>query len=110
MAYIPDFSRNAKGKFNPYLNFISVKGGTDTFLIEDEWNELQWIQSERRADLVRTITNSGCLQISNNYNSADLGAYSAHLYLIKDANNTIIQPADQIYNINELNTFYINPN
>lgn len=38
MAYFPDFSRNAKGKFDPTVNFLSLKGGSDAFLIEDEWN------------------------------------------------------------------------
>lgn len=49
------------------------------------------------------------MQISKNYNSVDLGAYSAHDYLIKDSNNNIIQQADIIHSIKELNTFSINP-
>lgn len=109
MAYIPDFSRNAKGKFDPTLNFISIKGGTDAYLVEDEWNELQWIQVEERAKLIRTMTKSGCLQISNNVNSDDPGAYKAHLFLIRDSEDNIVQHADQITSTNELNSFTLNP-
>lgn len=109
MAYLPDFSRNPKGKFNPSLNFISIKGGTDAILIEDEWNELQWIQSEERAKLIRTMTNSGCLQISNNANTEEAGAPKAHLHLIKDEDGSIIQHPDIVASFNELNNFVINP-
>ena len=109
MAYIPDFSRNAKGKFDPTLNFLSIKGGTDAYLIEDEWNELQWIQVEERAKLIRSMTKSGCLQISNNVNSEDPGTYKAHLFLIRDNEGNILQHADNIASTNELNSFTINP-
>jgi hypothetical protein len=63
--YTPQFNRSATGKFNPDLNFVSLKCGTDAFVLEDEMNELQWIQNEARANLVREITNSGCLDIAN---------------------------------------------
>ena len=109
MAYLPDFSRNAKGKFDPTLNFLSVKGGSDAFLIEDEWNELQWIQINERAKLIRTMTHSGCLQISNRANTEEPGAYKAHSFLIRDENDQIIQTADNIYSSTELNNFVINP-
>ena len=61
-SYNPSFSRDARGKFNPELGFVSIKGGTDAYLVEDELNELQWIQNEARAELVRKMTNSGCMQ------------------------------------------------
>lgn len=64
MAYNPNFNRNAKGKFNPDLGLISIKGGTEAYLLEDELNELQWIQNEARAHLIRQMTNSGCLDIN----------------------------------------------
>jgi hypothetical protein len=64
-SYNPSFSRDARGKFNPELGFVSIKGGTDAYLLEDELNELQWIQNEARAELVRKMTNSGCMQFSD---------------------------------------------
>ena len=63
-SYNPTFNRNSKGKFDSNLNFISIKGGSDAFLLEDEVNELQWLQNEARANLIREITNSGCLYIN----------------------------------------------
>lgn len=109
MSYIPDFSRNPKGKFNPYLNFITLKGASDAYVIEDEWNEMQWIQSEERAKLVRAMTHSGCLQISTNPNSTEAGAIKAHLDLIRDDQGTVLQYADIISSVHELNNFVINP-
>lgn len=61
--YLPSFIRNTKGKYNPELGFVSIKGGTDAYLLEDELNEMQWIQGEARAQLVRQITKSGCLNV-----------------------------------------------
>jgi hypothetical protein len=62
MVYNPSFSRNIKGKFNPELGFVSIKNGTDAYLLEDDLNELQWIQNEARAELIRRLSNSGCSQ------------------------------------------------
>ena len=109
MAYLPDFSRDAKGKFNYNLNFLTLKGGTDAYLIEDEWNELQWIQTEERARLIRTMTHSGCLQISDKVNTEEPGAYKAHLYLIRDEEGAVQQHSDIINSNGELNCFTINP-
>ena len=94
MAYVPNFSRDPKGKYDPRLNFVAIKGGTDAYLLEDEWNEMQWIQSDKQASLIRRMTNSGCLQISNNFNSSDPGAYSAHNYLIRRENEIIQEYID----------------
>lgn len=63
MGYNPNFSRNSRGKFNPELGFVSIKGGTDAYLLEDELNEIQWIQNEARAEILRKMSNSGCMQI-----------------------------------------------
>lgn len=72
-SYNPSFSRDARGKFNPELGFVSIKGGTDAYLLEDELNELQWIQNEARAELVRKMTNSGCMQVSGFNNNLTPG-------------------------------------
>jgi hypothetical protein len=69
--YDPSFNRDAKGKFNPNSGFVSVKGGTDAYLLEDELNELQWLQTEARAELIRQMTGSGYLQI-NDFTNPDL--------------------------------------
>jgi hypothetical protein len=59
MTYNPDFSRNPKGNFNIDNNFVSVKNGSEAYLLEDELNEMQWIQNEQRAQLIRATFNSG---------------------------------------------------
>lgn len=61
--YLPNFSRNLKGKYNPELGFVSIKAGSDAYLLEDEINELQWIQRDSIANLIKHITNSGCIDI-----------------------------------------------
>lgn len=71
--YLPSFNRDAKGKYNPELGFVSIKGGTDAYLLEDELNEIQWIQTEGRAQLVRQITKSGCLNIPRPNDSTKSG-------------------------------------
>mgnify|MGYP001052399015 CR=1 FL=1 len=70
MVYNPTFERSTKGKFNQSANYISLKSGTNAYVLEDELNEIQWIQSEARADLVRQITASGVLQL-NDWNNHD---------------------------------------
>lgn len=111
MAYVPDFSRNPKGKFDPRLNFISIKNATDAYLLEDEFNEIQWIQTNEIAKLIKAMTTSGVLQLPNRvdkFNTDQAGAILAHKYLIRD-NGTVIQQADQIASIDECNTFHIQP-
>ena len=109
MSYVPDFSRNPKGKYDPRLNFISIKGATDAYLLEDELNELQWIQSGEMAKLIRAMTNSGVLVNPANINFHNAGAPIAHNYLIRDDEGNILQSADTITSDDELNVFHINP-
>jgi hypothetical protein len=59
MSYNPDFSRDPKGKFNLDNNFVSIKNGSEDYLLEDELNEMQWIQNEQRAQAMRSMFNSG---------------------------------------------------
>jgi hypothetical protein len=59
MSYNPDFSRNPKGNFNSDNNFVSIKNGSEAYLLEDELNEMQWIQNEQRAQAMRAMFNSG---------------------------------------------------
>lgn len=57
--YNPDFSRNSTGQFNIDNNYMSIKAGSEGAIIEDEMNEMQWIQIEQRAQEVRSLMNSG---------------------------------------------------
>lgn len=108
-SYIPSFSRNSKGKYNPKANFVSVKGGTDAYLLEDELNELQWIQSDATATLIRTIATSGCITKSSNANTSEDGAVLAHNFLVKDTEGKTIAEADKITSERELNSFAVAP-
>jgi hypothetical protein len=108
-SYIPSFSRNPKGKYNPKANFVSVKGGTDAYLLEDELNELQWIQSDATATLIRTIATSGCITKSSNANTSEDGAIIAHNFLVKDTEGKTISEADTIKSEAELNCFSMMP-
>jgi len=53
-----------ESKFDPSKNFTSVKIGTKKPVLETELNEMQQIQNEARADLVRQTIHSGFLQLS----------------------------------------------
>ena len=74
MPYNPNFNRSAIGKFNPDLAFISIKSGSDAYLLEDEVNEMQWMQINTQANLIRQATSTGCLQINNSTYSTKKGA------------------------------------
>ena len=54
---MPDFS--AQSKFNASKNYTEVKFGADAPLLEVELNELQQIQNNARAELVRQTIHSG---------------------------------------------------
>lgn len=108
-SYVPNFSRSPKGKYDAKANFVSIKGGTDAYLLEDELNELQWIQSDTTAKLIRTITSSGCITKSSNANTSEAGAVVAHNFLVKDTTGKVISTADTITSDKELNCFSINP-
>lgn len=79
MVYNPKFDRSYNGNFAVDNNFLSIKNGSEAYLIEDELNELQWIQNEQRAYAVRSIINSGFLyeklNIDGNDNDIDESIY-----------------------------------
>lgn len=58
---MPDFSKGST--FNQDANFQGVKFGADAPLLETELNELQDIQTEARADIVRDSIPSGFVQL-----------------------------------------------
>lgn len=61
MIYEPGFDRNPKGNFNIDNNFVSIQSGSEAYLLEDELNELQWIQYEQKAQLIRSTMDSGIM-------------------------------------------------
>lgn len=61
MIYEPGFDRNPKGNFNIDNNFVAIQSGSEAYLLEDELNELQWIQYEQKAQLIRSTMNSGIM-------------------------------------------------
>jgi hypothetical protein len=84
-TYNPDFSRDPKGKFNLDNNFVSIKNGSKTYLLEDELNEMQWIQNEQRAQSMRNIFNSGFLY--NNLSITDTNSNNDGTIYIKGYGN-----------------------
>ena len=106
MAYTPDFTRSPKGKFNPDCNFISLQGGTNAYLLEDEVNELQFIQEYALSNTIRKITYSGVLTKVNADDDNALtaeGAPQALAYKYEDTEATPITSSEQ------LNRISINP-
>jgi hypothetical protein len=59
--YNPTFNRKKLGNFNKNKSFVSVIGGTDAYFMEDEFNEMQWIQNEEKAELLRLKYYSGII-------------------------------------------------
>jgi hypothetical protein len=60
--YDPQYTRGGYGKYNKHKSFVSMEAGTDAFFLEDEANEMQWIQNEARADIIRKQYYSGIFQ------------------------------------------------
>lgn len=93
--YDPRFGRGGYGKFNIHKNFISLETGTDAFFLEDEANEMQWMQNELRAELVRKEYYSGIYkkEINDIIPSANIFANNTQIF-----NSFLIKP--MIANIN----------
>ena len=96
---MPDFSKGST--FNQDANFQGVKFGADAPLLETELNELQDIQTEARADIIRDTIPSGFVQLGeldfdymlNNENCVKLKTDSVAYvngYKIKIPKDTII--------------------
>ena len=64
--YDPQYTRGGYGKYNKHKNFVSMEAGTDAYFLEDEANEMQWIQNESRADIIRKQYYSGVFQKYDN--------------------------------------------
>ena len=96
---MPDFSKGST--FNKDANFQGVKFGADAPLLETELNELQDIQTEARAEIIRDTTPSGFVQLGeldfdymlNNENCVKLKTDSVAYvngYKIKIPKDTIV--------------------
>lgn len=93
MAYAPTFERNPKGNFDIDNNYVSIHSGSESYLLEDELNELQWIQYEQKSQSMRSIITSGII-------------YNAPLVLNTEENTSI----DNALYIKSFNNHDINTN
>lgn len=94
MSYQPKFDRFAKGAFDINNNFIGIQAGSEAFLLEDELNELQWIQYEQKAQSNRSILNSGLLY---NFPTIDnTTTVSNNVLYIKDKNTLLWSIRDYV--------------
>ena len=66
MSYNPTFNRPVYGKYNDESSFISIIGGSDAYLLEDEVNELQWIQIKSRTEMLKELCKNGLIKENNN--------------------------------------------
>ena len=93
--YNPRYTRGGYGKYNRNKNFITMEAGTDAFFLEDEANEMQWMQNELRADLIRKEYYSGVYKKETNdiISSASIFSNNSQIF-----NSFLIKPI--IANIN----------
>ena len=66
MSYNPTFNRPVCGKYNDESSFISIIGGSDAYLLEDEVNELQWIQIKSRTEMLKELCKNGLIKENDN--------------------------------------------
>ena len=59
--YNPTWTRNPLGSYNEQEAFIAMNGGTGAYIMEDEWNEMQWILGAQRAKALSKLFASGFL-------------------------------------------------
>ena len=97
MNYNPVFTRKPEGQFNIDNNFIAVKHGSNTILLEDELNESQWIQNELRAQSLRSIMNSGFFY--KNFNILDTNSDLNESIYVKGYGNPDLESNAILFNI-----------
>jgi hypothetical protein len=61
MAYDPSFTRPAIGKYSDDNAFVSIVGGSDAYLLEDEVNEMQWIQFNKKREMMKQMNTNGMI-------------------------------------------------
>lgn len=97
MAYNPDFSRNPKGQFNLDNSFLSVKSGSQAYLLEDELNEMQWIQNELRSQTMRSMMDSGFFY--REYEVSDQNTSNDETIYVKSYGNSDLSSNAILYSI-----------
>lgn len=94
MEYQPTFDRSSKGNFNIDNNFVSIQAGSEAYLLEDEINELQWIQYEQKSDLIRSLMNTGIINdnivISDKNVVSNENTLFVKKYTNADLNNAVL--------------------
>lgn len=79
------FNQNIKGKYNKEAAFVAIQSGSDAYLLEDEVNELQWLQIEQRNQasallykpgvISPTVSNPFTVEAQNNININQLNVF-----------------------------------
>lgn len=64
--YNPIFDRKVTGNFDKHKSFKSLIGGTGGYFLEDEMNEMQWIQNEARTEILKSQFHSGIVYDKEN--------------------------------------------
>lgn len=65
--YDPKFTRHKTGNYSVNKGLTSVVAGTDAYFLEDEANEMQAIQNEARAEILRNKYYSGIYSGGNKF-------------------------------------------
>src|SRR5574344_240155 len=68
--YHPSFAQPIKGSWKDDTHFVALNVGTDAYVTEREMNELQWIQTDNTAKILREITKSGVVTVDSSSNSS----------------------------------------
>jgi hypothetical protein len=110
---MPVFNRDVKGKFNAQKSLITRFIGSGSKISEDEFNEMQWLQAEAKADILRKTVHSGFISsVYNVTSSADTSIIDGN-YNKSISNYFSIGKNDAVKNIANINGYLlslVNPN
>lgn len=92
--------------------YSSVKFGSAGYVLEDEMNEVQWIQAEQRAKSIRAMMSGGFIRdpkfvtftksgtdVKININSGDLVSIGGYVVELQAASNVVCSNGDDLYAI-----------
>ena len=92
--------------------YSSVKFGSSGYVLEDEMNEVQWIQAEQRAKSIRAMMSGGFIRepkfvtftksgtdIKININSGDLVSIGGYVVELQAASNVVCSNGNDLYAI-----------
>lgn len=103
MSYNPTFNRPIKGKFQDDTSFVSIVGGSDAYLLEDEVNEMQWIQINSRNDFINSLYTNGYIK-EDNINHIRSSGQNDNTFYVDDFKVNINGFLGKIYNYKNNNT------